>query len=179
MKQNPCQWRRMRLNDRPAITQTLSNIPDGKAGIVATLKIMRALVKKSKTSLPVRSLALDIVAHLPPKAYGQEAASVHDWVRDNIRFVRDVTDVETLHDAERVLEFGQGDCDDKSILYCSLMESIGHPTRFCAVGFAPDDYEHVYSETRIGQRWVPSDTTEMRPFGWRPPGTLSSLIIHN
>ena len=168
----------MQINGIP-VTRALSEIPDGKAGIIATLKAMRGLVRTSKTSVPVRTLALRIVGGVKGKDWPGEARAVHNWVRDNIRFVRDVTDVETLHDAERVLMFGQGDCDDKSILFAALMESIGHPTRFVAVGFAPDVYEHVFSETLIGTRWIPSDTTEPREFGWAAPDTVSRLVIYN
>ena len=161
------------------VTQTLAEIPEGRAGVVATLKAMRELVRSGKKSLPVRTLALQIVGNLAGKDWAGELTAIHNWVRDNIRFVRDITDVETLHDAERVLQFGQGDCDDKSILFCSLAESIGHPTRFVAIGFAPEVYEHVYSETLVGRSWVASDTTEPVAFGWAAPNPVTKLIIYN
>ena len=167
------------LIDYAPVTQSLQGIPEGKDGIIATLKAMRSFVRKDKTSLVVRLRVLRIVRKLVGKDWTGEARAVHEWVRDNIRFVRDITDVELIHDAERVLQFGQGDCDDKSILFCSLLESIGHPTRFVAIGFAPDEYSHVYSETLLGKTWVASDTTENVPFGWEPPSPVSKLIIHN
>lgn len=161
------------------VSQSLQMIPDGKAGIVRTLKIMRGIVRDGKKSLTIRALALQIIKNLRSKDWSGEANAVHNWVRDNIRFVRDITDVETLHDAERVLQFGQGDCDDKSILFASLMESIGHPTRFVAIGFSPNEYSHVYTETLLGKSWVPSDTTETRSFGWAAPNPVSKLVIYN
>jgi transglutaminase-like putative cysteine protease len=163
----------------PPVTQTLANIPEGRAGVVATLKAMRDFVRSSKKSLRIRTLALQIVGGVAGKNWAGELAALHDWVRDNIRFVRDATDVEMLHDAERVLQFGAGDCDDKSILFCSLAESIGHPTRFVAIGFSPGTYEHVYSETLVGRAWIPSDTTEPVPFGWAAPDPVTKLIIYN
>lgn len=169
----------MRLVKPARVTQNLSEIPDGKSGIIATLKAMRAFVKSGKKALPIRTLALRIVKPIGEKQWLKEAAAIHDYVSSTIRFVRDIRDVETLHDAERVLLFGQGDCDDKSVLFASLVESIGHPTRFCAVGFFPDTYEHVYTETLIGRKWVASDTTEKRGFGWGPPNVVSKLIIYN
>lgn len=175
---NPLLPPRMRLSAAP-ITQQLQAIPDGKAGILATLKIMRNLVRESKKSLRVRSLALQITQNLPAKNWALEVSALHEWVKNNIRFVRDIRDVETVHDAERVLYFKQGDCDDKSILFASLAESIGHPTRFVAVGFSPEMYEHVYTETLIGRKWVASDTTENRPFGWSAPDPVTKLIIYN
>ena len=80
--------------------------------------------------------------------------------------MRDVNGVETLQTPLVTMEIKQGDCDDQSVLLASLLESIGHPTRFVAIKqnfFGP--YVHVYTETRIGPKWYPLETTEkMRPF---------------
>lgn len=163
----------------PPIRQTLAMIPDGKAGIVATLKAMRAFVRASKKNQKIRAFAANIVRSVPEKDWPGQANALHEWVKNNIRFMRDTTEVETVADAERTLQLGFGDCDDKSVLFATLAESIGHPTRFVAVGFSPDNYEHVYTETLIGRKWIASDTTEPRPFGWAAPDPITKLVIYN
>lgn len=150
-------------------TATLGLIPDGPAGIHATLKIMSCFVKEGKKTLSIRDKALSLVSGLLQKDWSGEVRCLHAFVRDHIRYVGDITDVETVQSAVYTLRHAAGDCDDKSVLLASLLESIGHPTKFVAVGMSPGMYEHVYLETKIGTRWVPLETTEPVEMGWQPP----------
>jgi len=157
----------------------LQEIPNGNAGTLETLKIMRKLVKDGKTSLTVRNLAASLVNGARQKDYAKEARIIQRYVRDSIRYVRDINGVETLHTAEKILEFGYGDCDDKSVLVAAMLESIGHPTRFVAMGINGSDYCHVYVETKIGNAWVGVETTEPVELGWTPKKQTSRMIINN
>lgn len=149
---------------------TLGLIPDGPAGIAATLKIMGQMVRSGKKDTNnVRNVALGLVADLQQKDYSGEVRALHAYVRDCVRYVQDVTGVETVQTPQVTLMNHAGDCDDKSVLLAALLESIGHPTKFVAVGRAPGEYEHVYVETKIGPRWIPLETTENVEPGWEPP----------
>ena len=151
-------------------TGTLSSIPDGVKGTKHVLKTMRALINQGKKSIPVRLKAAEIVRNLPPKAWLAEAQKIQRWVRDNIRYTKDIYGVETLHTAEKVLELGYGDCDDKSILVSAMLESVGHPTRLKAVGFSRNSLSHVYPVVRIKGKWLPVETTEKEwELGREPP----------
>jgi len=161
------------------MTATLQAIPDGKAGTVATLKIMRDITRAGKTSLPVVLAARQLISHLPQKDWFNELKVSQQFVRDKIRYVKDVRGVETVQTPDVTLQIKAGDCDDKSVLLASLLESIGHPTRFVAIGFKPDDYVHVYVESRIGTKWIPMETTEPVDIGWSPPGVISRLVVYN
>ena len=161
------------------LSATLQAIPDGKEGTIATLKIMKELVKAGKKSLPVRSLAVSLTNGTASKDWFGELKKLHAFVRDRIRYVRDIRDVETVQTPDATLAIGAGDCDDKSVLLASLLESIGHPTRFVAIGFKPDDFAHVYVESRVGTSWVPLETTEPVEIGWSPSGVVSRLTIFN
>lgn len=160
-------------------TSTLMMIPSGKEGIIATLKIMRQCVRDGKKTLAIRVKAMELLQGIPPKHWGAEISALFYFVRDDVRFTRDIRGVETIQTPDKTLEFGQGDCDDKSTLLASLLESVGHPTRFVAVGFQPGEYEHVYVETRFGEGWLPLETTDPVEPGWYPPGVVSKLVIHN
>lgn len=160
-------------------TSQLHEIPGDARGILATLKFMRALVRDSKRSHLVRAKTLSLISDLHQKDYGAEMRRIHSFVRDNIRYVRDIRNVETLQTPEKTLEIAQGDCDDKSALVAAMLEAIGHPTRFVAMGFAGRPFCHVYVETKVGNGWVGVETTEPVDFGWHPPGMTSRMVIYN
>lgn len=161
------------------MTATLQAIPDGKAGTVATLKIMRQVTKAGKTSLPIRNLTLSLISGLAQKDWFNELKILHKFVRDQIRYVKDIRGVETVQTPDVTLALRAGDCDDKSVLLAAMLESIGHPTRFVAIGFKPDDFVHVYPETRIGTSWIAAETTEPVEVGWTPKNVISRLVVYN
>lgn len=177
----------MFLDQRTATNRTtlsLSEIPSGARGVAATLDVMRKLVRAGKINIEIRGLAASLTSSLAQKNYLGEIKRLHQFVRDNIRYLRDIHGVETVQTPEKTLELGYGDCDDKATLLASLLESIGHPTRFVAVGFRPGVFSHVYVETRVGRNvtptgWLALETTEPVRVGWSPPGVISRMIRHN
>lgn len=120
---------------------------------------------------------MQLVQGLRQKDYLAEAKRVHQWVRDSIRYTRDIAGVETLHTADRLLIDRAGDCDDKSVLIGALLHSIGHQTRLVAVGFGPRGFSHVYPEALIGGRWWPMEATEPWGFGKGPNRRPTRTII--
>ena len=161
------------------ITYTLHSIPDGIPGIRATLKVMSGLVKTYKSQQPIRELALSLTRDLQQKDYVQEVKRIHAYVRDTIRYVKDIHGVETIQTPVQTLRIGAGDCDDKSTLVASLLESIGHPTRFVAVGFAKNMLSHVLVQTKVANNWINVECTENVPLGWRPPNIKAMMVEHN
>lgn len=161
-------------------TAQLSLIPSGKAGILDTLKAMSRFVKDGKKTMPVREAALSITQPCQQKDYACEVRAIHAFVRDSIRYVQDIQDVETVASPEKTLEYRAGDCDDKVVLLCALLAAVGHPTRFVAVSFEPGVYSHVYAETLIGDRWIPLETTEAVEAGWSPDARMmrSTPLYH-
>lgn len=159
----------------------LASIPSGAAGVRATLHIMRSLVRANKRNLVLRDFAARACGHLPQKAYREQVECLFGFVRDRVRYIHDIHGLETIQTPQRTLELRYGDCDDKALLLATLLESIGHPTRFVAIGTrAPDHFEHVFLETRIGRAWVALDPTEPHAMGWRPPKIVAApMIVHN
>ena len=158
---------------------TLHAIPSGPPGIKVTLNLMRRLVREYKTALPIRQTALAVTNGLPQKDWMGEVRNLHAFVRDHIRYVRDVNGVETIQTPLRTLENEAGDCDDKSTLLASLLESIGYPTRFVAMAFRPGKYSHVLPEVRVGRRWIPLETTERKQVGWYPRKPHQRMVVSN
>lgn len=162
-----------------ATPQTLMDLPPGPDGIRETLKLMKTLVKAGKTNSIILNKARELVKLLPPKDWYAEVNALWTYVSKAIRYTRDIRNVETIFYPWETLQQASGDCDDKATLLASMLEAIGHPTRFIAVGFQPGTYSHVYVETLIGRNWVPLETTENVPMGWKPPGITSVMMLYN
>ncbi len=140
---------------------------------------MSRLVKTYKKNTAIRETALDLVKTLPAKNWAAEANALYEFVRDKIRYVRDVNEVETVATPVKTLEYEQGDCDDKVVLLASLLESIGHPSAFVALGYAPQTFTHVYLQSKINKKWVGMETTENWPMGMRPKGMPYHMVQYN
>lgn len=140
---------------------------------------MRQLVRDGKKSPVIRAKALELTGGLQQKNFVGEIRALHSFVRDRIRYVKDINGIETVHTPETLLSVGAGDCDDKATLLAALLESIGHKTRFWAVGFKPGHFSHVLVETLVGEKWLPLETTEPVSIGWRPRNVVSEIRRHN
>lgn len=160
------------------IPHLLGKLPAGESGIRKTLKVMRHMVRQCKTDPELRKFALNLVRHLPQRDYNAEVRTLHAWVRDHIRYVRDVTGVETIQTPRQILSSGQSDCDEKSLLLAVFLETLGHPTRFAALGYG-DHPTHVLVETKVGNSWVPLETTEPVEAGWYPDRIRRRIVIYN
>ena len=73
-----------------------------------------------------------------------QAQAVFEWVRDNIRYVRDPAGLEQFRKPIRTVQQGMGDCDDMTILICSLLGTIGLNCIIRVIGVSSDEPEHVY-----------------------------------
>lgn len=169
------------MRTTPIDVWDLQGLPDGRAGVAATLRLMRSVVRRYKSDQKVRLLAGQLCKplHGTKKDYISQVRRLFSFVQNDIGYLRDIRGVETIQTPDVTLQLGFGDCDDKSTLLASLLESCGHPTRFFAMGFFPNRFSHVIVQTRIGQRWVSLDATEPHPMGWQPPMIMESMIVHN
>lgn len=170
----------MSLSFYPAsVPSQLSDLPAGVDGIKATLKQMVRFARQYKKDPGIMTLARQLCDHLPDKDYGAEMTCLQHFVRDQIRYVRDIHEVETLQTPIRTLEIRSGDCDDKSTLLAALLASVGFPTRFVAVGFKDGPYSHVLAEAQLGTRWIPLETIVAgREPGWFPEGVTRQMLAH-
>ena len=139
---------------------------------------MARLAREGSKSIRIRSTAVELTRRLVQKDYVAEARTCLEYVRDRIRYVRDIYDVETLHHAETILETGSGDCDDKAILLAALLRSVGHPVRFIAISHVPGLYSHVWTQSLAYGRWIDLEATEPIEFGQSVPsqGVVGWLI---
>jgi Transglutaminase-like superfamily len=168
-----------RMGESPTTAQ-LRGIPNGYAGTAQTLRIMRQFARDAirDPSQLVRLTTLSVIEGVEPRAYGHEVRAVQRWVRDVIHYVQDPVDVELVQTCEKTLELRRGDCDDKSTLLAAMLESIGHPCKFVAVGINGGDFSHVMVQTKVGDAWVWLET--ILPgveAGWCPPGITKAYFL--
>ena len=153
---------------------TLHRVPTGMTGTLATARIIGELIHEGSKDFYVRQKAIEIFRAYNVRAKDRfgEVYSLFDWVRRNIRYTRDIFQVELLHTARRMIELKAGDCDDMTILLGAMLKSTGHPVRLALVGFQPAKphiYTHIYPEVNVGSRWLALDATMNKPMGWAPP----------
>lgn len=155
----------------------LVGIPDGVGGIVTTVSTMRKMVNDWRVDPGIISAARSIVFMCPQKDDESEARALFQFVRDRIRYVRDVLGVETLSTPQMTLKTRHGDCDDQATLLATLYESIGFPTRFIVAGYEmPGVYDHVYLQVLVHGEWVSCDPTEPEGFGWDAPDAVAMMV---
>lgn len=138
---------------------------------------MAKLASEGKTATPVREATLALIASVPQKNWRGEVSRLFYFVRDKIRYTKDIRGIETVQTPVKTLEYRQGDCDDQVTLLASMLETIGHPARFVAIGFKPHHFAHVYLETQMPTGgWVALDPTEQKPLGWEPPNPVTRMV---
>lgn len=138
---------------------------------------MATLASQGKTETPVRETTLALLASVPQKNWRAEVSRLFYFVRDRVRYTRDIRGVETVQTPVKTLEYMQGDCDDQVTLLASMLETIGHPARFVAIGFMPHHFSHVYLEVMAPDgRWIGLDPTEEKPLGWSPPKPVTRMV---
>ena len=137
---------------------------------------MAKVVNDSKRRPVVREFARRLVQHLPGKDRIAEIKAAFYFVRDEVRYIRDIRGVETLHTPEKILQTMAGDCDDKALLIAALLESIGFQCRFIGVGFTAGHISHVFTQVMNNGKWINLETTEAWPMGSSPPGIKDFIL---
>lgn len=140
---------------------------------------MVRLTKQGRKDVGIIQLARQLTLPLPPRDYRGQIARLFHWVKQHIRYVNDPRDVETISTPAATLKMQCGDCDDMSVLLAALLESIGHRTRFAALGFDDSSYSHVIVETKLGETWLSLDpTVATATVGWKPPAITRRMEAH-
>lgn len=168
----------------------LGTIPGGEPGVAATLQLLVKIVREYRAHPSIRVTAQRLVANCPNRDALCQVKTLHAWVRDNIKYLNDIRDVETLQTPDYTLQAGSGDCDDSASLLCSLLESIGRQCRFCAIGVRGAGFSHVSGQVLLGTRWINLETIVPTlkeawsiypagyptPIGWFPPDATCIML---
>jgi hypothetical protein len=81
-----------------------------------------------------------------------------------------------LHDLATLRRM-EGDCDDMAIMGCAMLMGAGISCRMTAIKAEnPDEFDHVFSEARVGQNWIPVDPTVPLGTQYRTFGFMSEVV---
>lgn len=127
-----------------------SKIPADDRGVDQTVALMVRMARGiyGGKSPRIRALAINIInqAGVRDKDYYGMAEAIHNWVRDEIRYIRDPIGQETLsYPEETAFNTKAGDCDDKTILEMALLASLGIHSYPVVISTHPSGtFSHVY-----------------------------------
>jgi hypothetical protein len=160
-------------------------LPNGELGNLATVQFLVKLARKRAKHPVVRQLALNIIRHAGTKSmfYLDEARAIAQFVRDKMAYVKDIANVETVHDPLTMIDkITRGtlaaDCDDHAVLLASLLLSIGHRPIFRIVRYkaGSPSYNHIYvveytknKGELLNQRLVMDAIMKTKPIGFEVP----------
>lgn len=148
-----------------------------KMPIKERVGILQDLTHKSVQDPTMRKLALQITRQCPARDGKCEAKAIDAWTRKNIRYTGDVgphklgrngpvEGVDLFQAAARTVEFGGGDCDDHSILNCTLALHNGMACKYRVTSPTKgrgEDFTHIYAMVGLPKnrptKWVALDTT--------------------
>jgi len=118
----------------------------------------------------VRLHALHLIrsAGVEAKDWIGELIAMNAFVRDKVRYTRDVWGVETVQTPAATLRLMMGDCDDKATLLASLLMSIGFRVQFGLLN-RRGHIVHVWTRCQLHGRWIDCETTEPVRLGELPP----------
>jgi len=144
--------------NRDTPTRTVEN-----PRLMDVVEWMRKFAHKGKEDLEVRRLVERICRGISQGDYASEVLACYYWVCQNIRYMRDIHDVEFLKEPRRLLETKAGDCDDISTLLAAMLMACGNRCRFVLVGFngAPVP-GHVFVEVITPSGAIPLDPVANR-----------------
>lgn len=121
------------------------------------LSVLRQIATGRGRDPRMATLAVQIIkkSGAKPRKYKDQAEAILKWVQHNIYYVNEPG--ERLQDPLYTLKAGYGDCDDMSLLLCSLYESLNLPWRFVLSGRSQDGKKLRYIEGNPvpdGVTWV-------------------------
>lgn len=129
---------------------------DIDGGLIGNLQTIDAMIKSARLRAGdplVRKLATNILQEYQVQShyFADEALAIGDYVKKNVRYVRDPSNIEYLQDPLKLINdlqagSAQGDCDDMALLTATLLLSVGHDPFFRAVRYdsKSGNFNHIY-----------------------------------
>lgn len=129
-----------------------------------TLEWMKRITLDSQNDMRIRGIAEELTINIFNQDYLSEYAAILNYVRKNIKYIRDPRTIEQIKTPLATIETGNGDCDDIAVLIASLISVIGGKVRFVAGAFKIDSSgnpmpSHVWCEAYdpLSNNWIVLD----------------------
>jgi len=146
-------------------------------------------IQRGKRDPYIRKLAGEILSRknpdgswvVPERDWKAEVIAIFNYTRSNVRYTRDIEQVELYQRPARSLEIGIGDCDDLTILLASLLQAVGYPVKLRVIGMKGQRmYSHIYLLVGLPPHapahWMALDPSRPEPPGWELPANQRGLL---
>lgn len=159
-------------------------LPDGALGNIATVEFLIKLARRRSAHPLIRELTIKILKQAGTKSmnYLDEARAVGEWTRANVPYLKDISNVETVHDPITMIDkWKRGtlavDCDDQAVFIATMLLSIGHKPVFRIVKYsnASPSFNHIYiyeitkNKGEKNKRLVMDAIIKNQPIGYEVP----------
>lgn len=107
-----------------------------------------------------------------PRDFKCEIARVWEFVVLNVRYTADIDDADLYQDLRTILATRSGDCDDMTIVFCSLLRSVGFECAARVISLTGDSWDHIYplvKNPRTGEWYALDATEDGKALGWEFP----------
>lgn len=172
--------------DRPRATIVqVHSIDDRLAGVMNRINV-------SVRDPRIRILAVKLVSRrcrepdyrtgdggwcIAERDYWREVVTIYNYVRANVRYVRDIHQIDTFPTASRALETHGEDCDGYVITLAALLLAVGFPIRTKTIQTRnAGDWNHIYLQVGLPPtkptRWRSLDASTQQPPGWEAPRSM-------
>ena len=142
------------------------------------------VIFRYSTDIRLREFTVNLLGnHIFIKGGDYEIAKkIFMYVKQNIKYVSDIYNIETIQDPITTLRIKFGDCDDFVVLLGAMLKSIGYRVALVSVALndtilgtdsnPDDDYNHIFLIVETTQGWIFADPANKSPecdFGWSVP----------
>jgi len=136
--------------------------------------IVKSHVSRRKAHPQIRKTASELVSQREPNDFVGQISDIHRFVADGIRYIHDPVSAEHISDPLETLYVKAGDCDCKSLLLTTLLESIGYKCYMVLVNPLVE-----ISSARIlkpGHAFVVTSIPDPNEFRKREENTVSMIL---
>ena len=110
-----------------------------------TLREIKEIIKRYKTTPAIRILIGKILNGVDGRDFKNVLDRIIKFVKEKVRYQKDVNEIETLQSPLRTIQLGFGDCDDFTILLATLFEAAGYPVKLVLVSNRADKiFNHIF-----------------------------------
>lgn len=163
-----------------------------KAEKYSPLKEIRELINTYQSNNKIRELAAKIVQNCSASDFICEISTIFNFVTSQIKYMKDPKREDYFSNPLETLKLKIGDCDCKSILLATLLESIGHETQvvlipghaFVRVSIKEEDKDKLPQDAYYIEDgdnvWVPLESTAVGAYiGWMNEAAYNAFVTGN
>ena len=145
--------------------RTWSSLRLGFRNFEEEAAFLRSAVEKWSASMPLRELTLKLIfPACAERDEHEQALTIATWVQDTINYVHE--NRETFQTPFTTMRLRAGDCDDQSLLVCSMLATVGIRNKLCILKIR-GTWAHIFPvaicKTREGPHRLTLDTTLDEP----------------